>query len=181
MFLFIFITILINDVIKSSKRKQSLQTSDDSLNQNHEKIKTKQVKSSGSCGSSLTYLIEDTKLIIEGSGDMMDYSYDSSSPWHSLSTTFTIVELPPGITSIGSYAFYEFTNLKTIAIPDDVISIGSFAFSRCSSMLNFTIPPKVTVISNNLFSLCNSLSTINIHDEVTTIEANDFHDIIGLW
>ena len=42
--------------------------------------------------------------------------------------------VPDGVTSIGGYAFYNYTNLTSVTIPSSVTSIGKRAFSGCSGL-----------------------------------------------
>lgn len=86
------------------------------------------LSSTGECGIFLNYSIMDQKLIIDGSGDMTNYNLNFLPPWNSLSQTIKIIELPESLTSIGSYSFYNFTNLTMITIPNNVVSIGEYAF-----------------------------------------------------
>ncbi len=51
---------------------------------------------------------------------------------------FTSVKLHDSVTSIGNYAFYDCTSLKSIEIPDSVTSIESGAFSGCYSLTSVT-------------------------------------------
>ena len=52
-------------------------------------------------------------------------------------TEYTI---PEGVTSIGTYAFYD-SSLASIAIPEGVTSIGESAFSGCSSLKSVYCKP----------------------------------------
>lgn len=47
--------------------------------------------------------------------------------------------LPPSITSIGDYAFYECTNLTNVTIPQKVTKIGQRAFGLCDKLNHVTI------------------------------------------
>ncbi|MCC8072634.1 MAG: leucine-rich repeat domain-containing protein, partial [Clostridiales bacterium] len=126
---------------------------------------------SGTCGDNLTWSLDtDTGVLtIDGSGDMTDYSSSKSIPWYSYRTSITDVELLSGITSIGSYAFYNCTSLISIVISESVISIGWNAFRSCTSLTSITIPNSVTSISGAAFEGCTSLTSITIPNSVTSI------------
>ena len=72
------------------------------------------------------------------------------------------VEIPGGVTSIGSSSFRGCTSLTSVTIPDSVTSIGSYAFSGCSDLTTITIPDSVTSIGSGAFSGCSSLKSITI-------------------
>lgn len=80
-------------------------------------------------------LSDDGTLIISGT-DMPDYSYDSNTksypiPWYSLRDKIKNITIEDGVTSIGSYAFRNCSNLTSITIPSTVKSIGDMAFAGC--------------------------------------------------
>ena len=102
--------------------------------------------------------------------------------------------IPDGVTSVGSYAFYNCEgltgiripadiskietstffgccSLTSVTIPDGVTSIGSYAFRGCSSLTSVTIPDGVISIGSNAFSECSSLTSITIPDGVTSVES----------
>ena len=83
----------------------------------------------------------------------------------------TSVAIPNGVTSIGSYAFYNCSSLTSITIPDSVTSIGEGAFWGCTSLTSITIPDGVTRIGKNAFYNCSSLTSITIPDSVKRIDA----------
>lgn len=129
--------------------------------------------SSGTCGSSVTWTLNDSgTLTISGSGAMTDFSY-STSPWYSSRSSIKSVIISNGVTSIGDYAFYYCDNLASITIPDSMTSIGYTAFYCCGSLQNITIPNSVTTIKDGAFYGCVSLSSITIPYGVTTIESGD--------
>ena len=74
----------------------------------------------------------------------------------------TDLVIPNGVTSIGSYAFYNCDGLTSITIPDSVTSIGGSAFSSCSSLTSITIPNSVTSIGSSAFKYCSSLAKMTI-------------------
>jgi len=66
------------------------------------------------------------------------------------------------VTTIGSYAFYNSSNLTSLTIPASVTSIEQCAFGLCSSLTAINIPASVTSIGDDAFILCSSLTTINV-------------------
>ena len=69
------------------------------------------------------------------------------------------VTIPPGVTSIDAYAFYE-CNLTSLTIPSSVTSIGERAFYNCSNLTDLTIPDSVTDIGDSAFGNCRSLRNV---------------------
>ena len=70
--------------------------------------------------------------------------------------------IPSSVTSIGTYAFGNCTNLTRIEIPSSVTSIGGGAFDNCTSLTRIEIPSSVTSIGTYAFSWCVSLNSINV-------------------
>ena len=73
------------------------------------------------------------------------------------------------LTSIGTEAFYNCSNLTRVTIPNTVTTIGEEAFCGCSNLTSVTIPDSVTTIGEEVFSYCTNLTNITIPDSVTTI------------
>ena len=76
-------------------------------------------------------------------------------------SNLTSIEIPEGVTSIGSYAFSACSSLTSITIPDGVTSIGYCAFSDCRSLTSITIPDSVMSIGDLAFNNCWRLCVIN--------------------
>lgn len=73
--------------------------------------------------------------------------------------------------TIGNYAFYNLSSVKTFSLPQRTLEIGSYAFA---GMAITSIEIKsATVIGNYAFMNCRSLSTVTL-GEVTTIGDNAF-------
>ena len=63
----------------------------------------------------------------------------------------TNIEIPTGVTSIGSRAFEYCRSLTSVTIPEGVTSIGRSAFYNCSNLTSVTIPSSVTSIDSKAF------------------------------
>ena len=85
-------------------------------------------------------------------------------------------KIPEGVTSIGSYAFYECSSLTSVTIPDSVTSIGAEAFNHCSGLTSVTIGNSVTSIGYEAFYDCSSLTSVTIPNSVTIIGGYAFSD-----
>ena len=111
----------------------------------------------GSCGDTLGYLLTDSgSLILTGSGAMKEFSSYSSAPWYNQHASVTSIVLPEGLTSIGTYAFYNFSALESVSIPASVTSVGSNAFHKCTVLREITFGQTVSdslTVGENAFLL----------------------------
>ena len=108
-----------------------------------------------------TLSADDTTMTISGTGAMMDYS-SSDSPATQKKDSVNKVVIQEGVTSIGKYAFRDYSNLASIEIPDSVTSIGNYAFYNCNGLTDITIPDSVTSIGYCAFQNCSCLTSITI-------------------
>ncbi len=85
-------------------------------------------------------------------------------------------------TSIGKWAFYDCSNLKSITIPADVLEIGVEAFKECVGLgtVNFAKESKCTSIGDGAFFGCENLKSIAIPAGVTEIGNWAFEECVGL-
>lgn len=93
------------------------------------------VTNSGSCGTNVTWSFdsESGSLNISGTGAMDTYS-NGTAPWYAYRNNIIDATINLGVTSIGEYAFYECSSLKSITIPLSVTSIGEYSFSGCYNL-----------------------------------------------
>ncbi len=77
-------------------------------------------------------------------------------------STIAAVELPATLRVIGSKAFFNCTNLKTINWPSGLTDIGDEAFRYCVGIKSVNLPGTLTHIGTSAFSYCVGVSTVTI-------------------
>ena len=137
----------------------------------------------GNCGKdgnnvTWSYDNKNCELILNGTGAMANYAYSDSTyaPWRKYKDNIKSVSISNGITSIGEYAFFEFSSMTSISIPDSVTYIGKDAFKLCTALTSFTAPKNITEITRHLFHDCYSLKKVTLHKKITTIHSNAFEN-----
>ncbi|GBU27107.1 hypothetical protein R84B8_00630 [Treponema sp. R8-4-B8] len=89
--------------------------------------------------------------------------------------------IPSSVTTIGDYALYYCSNLKSVTIPESVKSIGKSSFSRCTGITSLTIPDSVISFgSRGSFSYCSNLESVMIGNSVTNITEETFYHCTSL-
>ena len=131
---------------------------------------TEPVPRNGTTGDCTWTLDDDGTLTVSGSGIMGNYFY-RETPWGDRVTSVVIED---GVTSVGSYAFYDCKKLTSVTIPDSVTNIGNNAFEYCTGLKSVTIPDSVTYIGEQAFSDCTGLTSVTIPDGVTSIAFQTF-------
>ena len=104
-----------------------------------------------------------TNLVIPHEIDGIAVTSIGSSAFQNC-TNLTSVTIPNSVTSIGYSAFNSCTNLTSVTIGNSVTSIGEYAFYKCTSLTSITIPNSVTSIGNEAFSDCTNLTGVYITD-----------------
>ena len=144
------------------------------------------VVGSGDCSgynSNVTWkLTSDGTLTISGTGDMADFDYwnGNGAPWLRVRLQAKKVIIQDGVTSIGSYAFYDCDALANVIISNGLTNIGNYAFYRCTRLANVTIPASVTAIGWGAFQGCRSLKSVKIPSGVSSIDSYTFTDCTSL-
>ena len=136
---------------------------------------------SGECGEygkNITWTLdtETGVLSVDGYGCMKGYSQKVLPSWYSYREYIKEVTISSGITTIGSWSFYDCDNLEKVYIPESVTQIERYAFGYCKSLKEVNIPSRVKTIEHGTFSGCKSLGTIQIPEGVTTIQSNAFYN-----
>ncbi len=97
-------------------------------------------------------------------------------------TNVTIPEsiLDEPVTSIGTGAFQNCTNLLNVTIATNITNIGNSAFFGCRRLMNITIPSSVAIIGDEAFFNCTSLTQLNLTNGVTRIGDLAFYNCSSL-
>ncbi len=98
-------------------------------------------------------------LTIGGSGDMPSYSVNKA-PWQEYKSSIKKVVINEGVTSIGSNAFYGYTNLEEVTIPEGVTYVGNNAFYN-TGIKSISFPVSIRKIGNDAYGNCKMLEHIN--------------------
>lgn len=149
---------------------------------------------SGLCGVNLNWSIDsEGTLIISGFGEMQ------TEPWkEKYQKKIKKVVIEDGATNLTYGAFSECSNLCSATVADTVESIGSFAFFNCSKLKSvklpnnlklleestfhgsgiesIEIPKSVKEIGQNAFTLCSELTSVSIPDGVEIIGRYSFRN-----
>jgi len=131
---------------------------------------------SGSCGTSVNWMLYDNgNLVVSGSGAMSGYSDNTSMPWYKYINDIVSVSVENGVTSVGNRTFANASNLKEITLAGTVATIGSYAFYNCDSLESVELPEGLTKINEQTFGDCSSLKNVYIPASVTAIGNNVFY------
>ena len=122
---------------------------------------------------SWSYKKESKTLTISGGGAVPSAEDSLSVPWNSIRTSveklkFVTTDDAP-FTSVGDYAFYGMTALKTLELPTGVTSIGKCSFAFCSALDELKLPDTLTTIGESAFEGCRSILAAEIPGSVTSI------------
>ena len=94
----------------------------------------------GTCGENVTWkLDENGTLIISGTGDMFDYTFNETAPWFDINSQIESIVIESGVTSIGEWAFGWCFNLNTVKISDTVKIVPHNAFAACWHLGAFVV------------------------------------------
>lgn len=89
------------------------------------------------------------------------------------------IQLPEGMTSVGSYAFSGCINLSAVAFPSTLITIGEYAFRGCP-LVSVSLPEHLISIRANAFDYNSSLTELRIPSSVESIGGGAFSNCPNL-
>ena len=126
-----------------------------------------------------------TRIIVQDGvttlGDnILSYSYNDNSGYHSFHPNLCKVELPEGLSYIGARAFCDSPNLTKVKIPSTVTKIKDSAFSGCTGLTEIELPPQLEEVGYSSFYGCSGLTEITIPSSVKTIRSGAFEECYNL-
>jgi hypothetical protein len=132
--------------------------------------------------SSLTYTFSGGVLTIQGRGDMKNYIADMSGrpEWVKYRSQAKSIVIGSGVTSIGDYAFSDFTNVTSVSIPSTVTKIGTRAFYKNYGLKSVVLPDSVTSVGKNAFQNCTGLLSVTLSGSLSEIPAYCFNQCTRL-
>lgn len=128
----------------------------------------------GSCEWTFSYVTK--TLTISGSGEMPDFTETDRPSWEYLKGKIEKVVTEDGITTVGAYAFYDYTALEQVSLPDSIIWIKDSAFDG-SGLTSVVIPKNVSTIGWSAFMNCSQLEKAYfVGENFVIINRNAFFD-----
>lgn len=148
----------------------------------------------GSCGTGVSWALADGTLTISGEGNMTDFTdprYGSSNlpSWDIYKDNIVKVVIEGGVKHVGSYAFYDYSNLQAVTFAEGVKSIGSSAFYGCEGIKELLFPSSMKIISGQhntnedaepQVSDCEKLVSLTMGKKVRKIDYRAFDDCTAL-
>lgn len=92
----------------------------------------------------------------------------------------TTYEIPDGVETIRSKAFYKCGCVTEIKIPDSVKVIEEKAFFKVEALENLTLPKNLGYIGKDAFGYCAKVKTVTIPSTVTEIGEYAFYNCTSL-
>ena len=119
---------------------------------------TNTVETSATVGN-ISWGVSGGYLYIVGSGNLPNFTA-YNAPWSSKYQEINRVVIDGNITSIGSYAFYNLSNLVSVQFDgvSKLTKIGDNAFSYCTSLTDIILPSTVKSVGKNAFYNCKAMT-----------------------
>ena len=128
------------------------------------------------CGENLTWTLDDKgELFISGTGEMYNWTNNSSVPWAEYREKIKTVVVEDGVSTIGGCAFASCTNLTGVSLPGSLVSIGHKAFMSCGNLMSVDLSEGLRTIDSGAFYDCGSLTGIDLPDSLTSIGDSAFY------
>lgn len=87
----------------------------------------------------------------------------------------TEIILPNSVITLGSNAFYNSPNLKSIVLPDNITALPTQCFYGCSALETVILPENLTTINTANFRACTALKKVVFKSKFKTMTTNVFN------
>jgi len=131
-------------------------------------------------GTDLLWRFDQGTLSIRGDGQMPNYQL-SGMPWANYRPVVSSVIIGDSVTNIGTYAFVDFQEIKSVFIGKNVISIGDGAFGNCiglTEIYNYAFYPQY--IDCYVFFCWDGLDPENVTLYVPAASINSYREA-DIW
>ena len=128
----------------------------------------------GDCGEGVKWSLFSGTLVISGKGEMADYGEYTKAPWAKYAESILTVRVEDGVTTVGTFAFFELPNLNWVSLASSVKSVGKYAFYECTA-LSYLDLGAVTDIQESAFELCTSLTAVRLPSTLEKIGYQAFY------
>ena len=137
-------------------------------------VEQQSVLYSGACGENLTwtYNVDTGVLTISGTGDMYDFDY-TNRPWEKHEREIKKVVINEGVTSIGTYAFYQCHYMEEAELADSITTIGLAAFNLCYDLTSVDLPENLITLDDAAFRGA-GLTSVELPENVKSVGARVF-------
>ena len=127
----------------------------------------------------LPYAFNEETKVLTINFNTINYNDDSYRPWNNYAKKISKIVVKEGVTSIGSYAFYECENVKEVILPETLTTIGEGAFSKCQNLEKINIPNSVISIEKSNFPIGEKLK-FNEDENAKYLgnETNPYHVLV---
>ncbi len=145
---------------------------------------------SGPCGDNATweYNQESKMLTITGSGPMWDWhqgTYENNLPWNRFKNEIETIEIGYGITSIGRFAFFGLSAVKTLEFETrdgitTVETIGCYCLRGNETIEMLVLPEGIRFISGRAFSSVSGLKTVYLPSTLESVDMYAFDKVTSI-
>ena len=113
-----------------------------------------------SCGSELTWKLENKVLEISGKGEMDSYSPNMAAPWAEYADEIEHIIIGKDVEKIGAYAFKGLEKMISVSFEDEskLTVIEEYAFADCKELTEIILPDKLEKLGEAAFTDCEKLT-----------------------
>lgn len=123
-----------------------------------------------------SYLTDQITLLEEGADEFLI----RDQVLVSYSGTGTEVQIPGGVTEIGTGAFLNNSTVQKVHMPDSVVTVSNNAFKNCAELREINFSANLKTIRENAFSNCANLQKIALNSGLRDIGGYAFYNCSGL-